>query len=68
MNAPILHEGLSLADYTALKTIPGARTIALDPHSGRIYIPVADLAPAAEAGGKPDIIPGSLRILVAGTL
>lgn len=50
-----------------LKTIPGARTIALDPDSGRIYLPVADLAPASESGGKPDIIPGSFRILVAGT-
>lgn len=50
-----------------LKTIPGARTIALDPDSGRIYIPVADLSPAAGADGKPDIIPGSFRILVAGS-
>lgn len=47
----------------ALATAEGAKTIALDPRSHRVYLPVADLAPAQ--GGKPRVaIAGTFRVLV----
>jgi hypothetical protein len=44
-------------------TEAGARTGALDPDSGTVYLPTADLAPAA-AGGRPQPKPGTFHILV----
>ena len=44
-------------------TEAGARTGALDPDSGKVYLPTADLAPAA-AGGRPQPKPGTFHILV----
>ncbi len=46
----------------------GARTMTLDPDSGRIYLVTADFAPAANAGtaGTPArtvVMPGSVRLL-----
>ena len=46
-----------------------ARTIALDPATGRIYLPAADIArvdPPTKPGARPHItyVPGSLRLLV----
>ena len=49
-------------------TAPGARTMALDPDSGRIFVVTADVASAepAQDGGKPtrfSFVPGSLKML-----
>ena len=47
-------------------TVPtelSARTAALDPVTGRLYLPAARFAPAP-AGKRPDIIPGSFHIVV----
>lgn len=41
----------------------GARTGALDPASGRIYLPTARFLPA-EPGKRPDMVPGSAHLLV----
>jgi YVTN family beta-propeller protein len=46
-----------------------ARTIAIDPASGRLYLPAADIAridPPETPGGRPHTtyVPGSLRLLV----
>ncbi|MBS0367195.1 MAG: YncE family protein [Proteobacteria bacterium] len=54
-----------------VKTGEGARTIALDERTGRIYLPTAKFAPssAASATGshaRPQMIPGSFGVLVVG--
>lgn len=59
---------LSLAGGTVtpagrVTTEPGARTGALDPATGTIYLPTARFA-LAPAGGRPSPIPGSFHILV----
>jgi DNA-binding beta-propeller fold protein YncE len=46
-----------------VKTVVSARTMDLDPQSGRIYLVAGDVAPAAGANGKRSIVPGSLRLL-----
>ncbi len=42
----------------------GARTGALDPSTGAIYLPTAKFAPPATVGGRSTIVPGSFHILV----
>lgn len=54
-----------------LKTIKGARTIALDAKTGRVYLPSAQFEPApppATPGAhvRPKIIPGTFFVLVIG--
>ena len=56
-----------------VKTLPGARTMALDLKTGMVYLPVADVAPApaapAETGrgrGRGRIVPGTFSVLGIG--
>ncbi len=49
-----------------IATRPGARTGALDPNTGRIYLPFAELTPPAKAGNKPGIVPDTFAVLVIG--
>jgi DNA-binding beta-propeller fold protein YncE len=42
----------------------GARTLALDERTGRIYLPTAQYAPPAVAGGRPTPVPGTFEVLV----
>jgi YVTN family beta-propeller protein len=56
---------VSLGEVT---TAPGARTMALDPESGRIFLVTADVAASepSETGGKParpNFVPGSFKML-----
>jgi DNA-binding beta-propeller fold protein YncE len=54
---------------TVIETIPtanGARTAALDPKTGKIYLPTADFNPPAEGEKRHTVIPGTFRILVVG--
>lgn len=59
---------LSLADAQAVKhqatirTEPSARTGALDPRTGMVWLPAARLVPAGN-GGKPKAVPGSFHVL-----
>jgi YVTN family beta-propeller protein len=46
-----------------ISTAVSARTIALDPSTGRVYLPSATLSPAAE-GQRPKAVPGTFRVLV----
>lgn len=46
-----------------IATAKSARTIALDPSTGRAYLPAADLQPPV-ASERPKAIPGTFRILV----
>jgi hypothetical protein len=54
-----------------LKTERGARTIALDPQTHRIYLPTAQFAPApspspGSSPGRPAIVPNTCKLLVYG--
>jgi len=52
--------------FENVATLPsekGARTIATDPATHRLYLPTADFK-AVEGGGKPQGLPESLHILV----
>ena len=44
----------------------GARTIALDQRSGRLYLPSAEFGPRPASGGRPPMKPGSFHVLVVG--
>ncbi|HYZ48527.1 MAG TPA: gluconolactonase [Sphingomonas sp.] len=48
----------------SVKTEAGARTGAIDPATGRVYLPTASFAPPATAGGRPVPAPGSFHVLV----
>lgn len=59
----------SSAVPSVIATIPtanGARTAALDPKTGKIYLPTADFAAPAEGEKKHTVVPGTFRILVVG--
>ncbi|HUH84973.1 MAG TPA: YncE family protein [Stellaceae bacterium] len=52
-----------------VKTMPSARTIAIDPRTGRLFLPAAEIAktdPPTTAGGRPHVTfaPGSLKLLM----
>jgi DNA-binding beta-propeller fold protein YncE/mono/diheme cytochrome c family protein len=54
-----------------VKTLPGARTMALDQKSGRVCLPVADLGPLPAATAenprpRAPAIPGTFSVLVVG--
>jgi DNA-binding beta-propeller fold protein YncE len=50
-----------------LKTTQGARTMTIDPKTHRIYLGAASyLAAAGGAKGRPQMVPGSFKILVYG--
>ena len=51
------------ATVQTLKTQPSARTMALDPETGTIYLSAAEIAPG---GGRRAMVPGSFRVLVVG--
>ncbi len=54
---------------TIVDTVPtqvGARTIALDERTGRVYLPTATFGPSPTAGGRPTLKPGSFQVLVVG--
>lgn len=59
-------KGRAPAVVQVLKTEANNRTLALDERSGRIYLPVAQLAPAPE-GQKPAPVPGTFHVLVVGS-
>src|SRR5579859_1062232 len=60
----ISEAGSELKVTGTVKTAPGARLGALDPATGKVYLPVADYQPAAKAGERPTIVPGTFRVLV----
>jgi YVTN family beta-propeller protein len=59
----------SFAVLANVPTVPSARTIAIDPKTGRVFLPAANIAkmePAATPGGRPRVtfVPGSMKLLV----
>ena len=49
-----------------LTTRPGARTLAMDENTGRIFMPTARSGPAAAGGGSAPMLPQTFTLLVAG--
>jgi DNA-binding beta-propeller fold protein YncE len=59
--------GIAKGKATILETVPtqvGARTVALDERTGRVYLPTAQYGPPATAGGRSSVIPGTFQLLV----
>jgi DNA-binding beta-propeller fold protein YncE len=55
----------TLTTIQTLATKPGARTMAVDPSTHRIYLAVPDFEPRAPGQtGRPKAIPGTFRVLV----
>jgi DNA-binding beta-propeller fold protein YncE len=55
--------------YETLQTLttqPGARTLAMDENTGRIFMPTARTAPVPAGGGATPILPQTFTLLVAG--
>ncbi len=48
----------------AVKTAVTGRTMGIDEATGRLYIPAGDVDPASPPGGRPKLLPGSLKLLV----
>jgi YVTN family beta-propeller protein len=46
-----------------IKTAVTARTMSLDPKTGRLYLAAADLDPQSPTNGRPRPVPGSLKLL-----
>ena len=44
----------------------GARTIALDERTGRVYLPTSQFGPPATPGGRAARVPGTFQVLVVG--
>jgi DNA-binding beta-propeller fold protein YncE len=50
-----------------VETQAGARTGAVDPETGLVYLPTAELGAPAKPGGRPSVVPDTLKVLVVGT-
>jgi YVTN family beta-propeller protein len=46
-----------------IKTAVTARTMSLDPKTGRLYLAAADIDPQSPPNGRPRPVPGSLKLL-----
>jgi DNA-binding beta-propeller fold protein YncE len=62
-NLTLLKLGAHPSVVGKIATAVSARTIAVDPSTGRAYLPSATLAPAP-AGERPKAVPGTFRVLV----
>lgn len=54
-------------DYVALSpvtTAVSARTMSLDPRTGRLFVAAADTDPNPTPGGRPKVRPGTLKLLI----
>jgi DNA-binding beta-propeller fold protein YncE len=60
----VAHGDATLVD--TIVTQKGARTVALDPASGRLFLPTATYVPSATPGGRPTLTAGSFQLLVVG--
>ncbi len=59
-------KGKTPAVVGTIPTQSGARTGALDPQTGKIYLPTADFGEPAAGEKRHPVIPGTFRILVVG--
>jgi DNA-binding beta-propeller fold protein YncE len=71
----VVHEGPDPQHFAVVQTLPtarGARTIALDAATHRLYLPTAQFGPTPAATAetprpRPPILPGTFEVLVVGT-
>jgi DNA-binding beta-propeller fold protein YncE len=49
-----------------VKTAVGARTGAVDPKTGKVYLPTAKFGPPAPGSRRPQAVPGTFELLVVG--
>jgi DNA-binding beta-propeller fold protein YncE len=59
-----LRGGGPLAVAERVRTEAGARTVALDPVTGALYLPTARFGPPPAGGGRPPMLPGSFHVLI----
>lgn len=57
-------KGSKFSVLQTVKTQAGARTGAVDPKTGKVYLPVAKMAPPASGKGRPTATPGSFELMV----
>jgi DNA-binding beta-propeller fold protein YncE len=60
---------VSISDGKVVSTIPtalGARTIAIDPKTHRLYLPTAKFAPPEKEGDRPKMVAGTFEVLEVG--
>jgi YVTN family beta-propeller protein len=62
-NLTVIRLGAKPALTAQIPTAVSARTIAIDPSSGRVYLPSAKLAPAV-GNDRPKPVPGTFQVLV----
>lgn len=55
-----------MAVVSVIDTRAGTRSGALDPQTGRIYLPSGEFKPPAIPGARPTLTPGSFQILEIG--
>jgi DNA-binding beta-propeller fold protein YncE len=61
------YQQVSPDNYAALRSIPtmvSARTMSVDPATGRLFVAGADTDPNPTPGGRPHVRPGTLRLLI----
>jgi len=56
--------GQSVKRVAAVVTEKSARTGAIDPATGKIYLPAATFGPVDAAGGRPKMVSGSFHLIV----
>ena len=59
-----VHSATDIKIRQTLHTKPGTRTGAVDPATGILYLPSAQLAPPAKPGAWPSVVPGTFAVLV----
>lgn len=62
----VVHQGKD-GKWAVLENTPtqrGARTMAVDPKSHRVFLPTAEFGPPAEGQRRPSVKPGSFMVLV----
>ena len=59
-----VRKGADAAVIQTVKTELGARTGAVDPKTGKVYLPAASYGPPATPGGRPTMIPNSFHVVV----
>ena len=73
-DATVTVVGLEGGQYKVVATVPterGARTMAVDPKTHKLYLPTAEFGPAPEAKegkkqGRPPMLPGTFHLVVVG--
>ena len=47
-----------------VQTVASARTMSLDPRTGGPFVEAADTNPSANPGGRPQVRPGTVRLMI----